>query len=267
MAETFGTDDPIPPPPMSRPNAGLLAWAIFGLAVAGLLAYGFVASRGPSLRSSAEGIVLEGTPGSVRTYGSIPAVLGGDTAGKINLSVLPSGPGVVGVGSLSDLRGEIAIVRGLRWLSYPAGNGMKLERTASSGESAAFLALADVSRWQEQRFDAAVPFERLAAELEQRAKNGGLDTARPFPLVIDGRLSAIELSVANGPAPSAALSSTVSSAEGSVVGFFAASGGERLLHPGQRLHLHVVLPGVQQVGHLDSVRIEPGALLRLPATR
>jgi hypothetical protein len=262
---------------MSRPNAGLVGWSLFGVAVAAVVAYGFLSSRGPSLRVTAPAFVLERTPGSIRTYGSIPRLLEGDTGTKVSLSVLPSGSGVVAVGSLSGLRGEIAIVRGVRWLSYPEPeNRMTVEQTSSTQESAAFLVLADVALWQAQRLDEAVPFDRLASELEERATRAGIDTSRPFPLMIDGTFTGIELSVANGPALGAekptrtrlqetAVTASLPRADGTVVGFFGAQGGERLVHQGERTHLHIVLPSDNRVGHLDAVRVEAGALLRLPA--
>jgi alpha-acetolactate decarboxylase len=277
MAHAAHAGDPIPRPPMSRPNFGLMGSALFALAVAALVAYGFMASRGPALRVTTPGVAVERTPGSIRTYGSIPALADGDTRGKISLSVLPSGSGVVAVGALSDLRGEIAIVRGVRWLSYPEGEGrMRVEETQRSQESAAFLAVADVALWQAQRLERAVPFEELAAELQARAKNAGIDPSRPFPLLIEGALTDVQLSVANGPAlgnerptpervRATAAKATVPRTEGTVVGFFDASGGERLVDFGQRLHLHVVLPAERKAGHVESVRIEAGSLLRLPA--
>jgi alpha-acetolactate decarboxylase len=276
MAHTIHSEDQIPTPPMARPNVGLMAWALFGIGSVSLLAYGFAVSRGPALRRTTPSVAIEHTPGSIRTYGSIPALMEGDTGAKVSLSVLPSGPGVIGIGSLSELRGEIAIVRGAKWLSYSLPDRrVTVENPSSSDQSAAFLVLADVARWQAQRFDEAVPFDRLATELERRATQAGLDASRPFPLLIEGTFSAVELNVVNGGAlgaekPTAerlretAVTSQVPRAKGTVVGIFAANGGERFVHPGQRLHLHVVLPDARQAGHLDSVRIEAGSLLRLP---
>lgn len=274
---TLPSEEPVSRPPMARPNVGLLGWATFGLAVLGLLAYGFLASRGPSLRVSAPAMVLQGTPGAVRTYGSVGQLWEGDVGGKVSLSVVPSGPGVVGLGSLSELRGEIVIVRGTRFLSYPESDGrVRVTQAASTEESAAFLALADVPRWQSQRFEQPVPFDRLATELEQRAARAGLDTTRTFPLLIEGKLGSVEVSVANGPALGSerptrervrdtAVRASTASAEGSVVGFFSGEGGERLVHVGERLHLHVVLPAAKLAGHLESARVEAGSSLRLPA--
>lgn len=276
MAHVARSPDDLPRPPLSRPNLGLVSWAIFGVFVAALLAYGFGHSRAPSLRFNTPGITLDGTPGSIRTYGSIPELLQGNTGSKVALSALPSGPGIIAVGSLAGLRGEIAIVRGVTWVSYAEpGNQTRVAKNPIHAEGAAFLALADVPRWQTERLDAAVPFERLPDVIQERAAQAGIDTTRPFPVMIDGTFSAIALNVANGAALGAekptqkrldetSIKTTLPSGEGTIVGFFAASGGERLLHAGKRMHLHIVLPAAQEVGHLDSAQIEPGAALRLP---
>jgi hypothetical protein len=228
------------------------------------------------LPSALEAEALEGTPGSIRAYGSLPGLFEGETDGKVSLEDVPPRPGIVGLGSLSDLRGEIAIVRGVTWLSYPGlGNRMTVESNPLRPESAGFLALAEVNRWQSDTLETAVPFDELAGVIEERARRGGIDPNRPFPLLIEGTFTALELNVVNGPAVSSgkptkerlrdtAVKVSLPRGEGSIVGF-AGRGGERLIHRGQRFHLHVVLPVAQQVGHLDSVRVEAGSLLRLPA--
>ncbi|HTQ02594.1 MAG TPA: acetolactate decarboxylase [Polyangiaceae bacterium] len=279
MAHAARSNDEIPRPPLARPNLGLVAWALFGVLVAAFLAYGFVHSRAPMLRFNSPGITLDGTPGSIHTYGSIPELLDGKLGPKVSLSSLPTGPGVVGIGSLSELRGEIAIVRGVTWLSYAEpGNHTTVERSPTSPESAAFLALADVPHWRTERLDAPIPFDRLPSELEQRAARAGLDASRPFPVLIDGTFSGIELDVANGPALGAAkpteerlhdtaVKFSSPSGAGSIVGFVAANEGERIVHAGQSMHLHIVLPAEKQVGHLDSATIEAGSTLSLPVPR
>jgi alpha-acetolactate decarboxylase len=227
--------------------------------------------------SPVEARAVERTPSGIRTYGSLPALLDGQTEAKVSLHEVPARPGVVGLGSLSDLRGEIAIVRGVTWLSYPAlGKRMSVESNPLKPEAAGFLAFAEVNRWQSETLETAIPFDQLAGVIEERARRAGIDPNLPFPLLIEGVFTAIDLNVANGPALGSekptkerlrdtAVKVKLPRADGSLVGFFAVSGGERFVHSGQRFHLHVVLPVAQQVGHLDSVQVEAGSVLRLPA--
>jgi alpha-acetolactate decarboxylase len=245
--------------------------------VGALLGYAVIRWHGLSLGLKSSGAVIEGTPGSVRTYGSLPELFAGKLGPKVSLATLPSGPGVVAVGSLTDLRGELTIVRGVTWRSYPeSGRGIRTSTEPGSGESAAFLALADVPRWQEQKLMAPVPFERLAAELEERARRAGIDTKMPFPVTIDGTFSEIHFNVENGAALSSApptearvretaVKGWAPAGEGTIVGFFAAKHGERFVHAGERMHLHIVLPALERAGHLDSATVEPESVLRFPA--
>jgi hypothetical protein len=264
--------------PLSRVKIGLLGWVIFALLFATALAVAFLRARGPVVSPRA-GVTAEQGPGGIRTYSSLPALSAGNTGPTLRLADVPQGPGVIGVGSLRGLRGEVAVVRGERWLSYALPDGStRAERYVGGDEAATFLAVADVPEWQTQTLESPIPFERLAAELEQRAARAGIDTAVPFPLLIDGHFSQIQLNVVNGPALGAdtptrerlakiALRSALPSGAGSIVGFFANRDGDRFVHPGERLHLHVVLPAAGHVGHLDSATIDPGSVLWLPARR
>ncbi len=275
MAHTVSSHE-IPRPPLARTHLGTVILALLALALVG---FGFLRARGPASGFGSSAVALVGTPGSVRTYGSLPELFAGNTEPKVTLSELPSGAGVVAVGSLSGLRGEIATVRGVTWLSLPApGGGIAIERAPTRKEGAAFVALADVESWQSESLAEPVAFADLATVIEERARRAGVDMSGAVPLLIDGSFANVELNVANGPAlggekptperlRETAIRSRFASAEGTIVGFFAASGGERLLHPGQRFHLHVVLPSARAVGHLDSAQLEPGARLHLPAAR
>jgi hypothetical protein len=275
MAHTARSHDDIPRPPMARPGIGLLGWAIFALLLAAGVAFGFLRARGPALHPVT--VMAEKGPGAIRTWSSLALLSAGNTGATVPLSDLPSGPGVIGVGSLSGLRGEVAIVRGVVWVAYAQPDGKtRSERYAGSGEAATFLALADVPTSQAQTFESAIPFDRLARELEQRAARAGLDPGAPFPVLIDGRFSDIQLNVVNGPAlgksqptdervAQTALRTSLPQGEGSIVGFFATHDGERFIHPGERVHLHVVLPATGHVGHLDRATIEAGSVLWLPA--
>jgi alpha-acetolactate decarboxylase len=264
--------------PLSRPRIGLVGWGIFALLLAVALAVAFIRARGPVVSPRVD-VPVEEAPGGIRSYSSLAALTAGSTGPTLPLAQVPQGSGVIGVGSLRGLRGEVAVVRGERWLSYALPDGStRAERHVGGDEAATFLAVADVPEWQTQTFESPIPFERLASELEQRAVRAGIEPAVPFPVLIDGRFSQIQLNVVNGPALGAdtptrerlakvALRAALPSGEGTIVGFFANRDGDRFIHPGERLHLHVVLPAAGHVGHLDSATIDPGSVLWLPARR
>lgn len=251
---------------------------VFGLVLltvfVAVFSYRFAGVQPPA--STPAATTIEGTAGPIAVYGSLPGLFEGETEAKLSLKELPPRPGIVGLGSLSDLRGEIAIVRGVTWLSYPGlGNRTTVKSNPLEPESAGFLAFAEVHRWQSETLEAAVDFDQLPGVIEDRARRAGIDATLPFPLLIEGSFTAIELNVVNGPALGSvrptkervrdtAVKIKQASGEGSIVGFFAAGGSERLIHPNQRFHLHIVLPLAPQVGHVDSVRVEAGSLLRLP---
>jgi len=295
MARTIRPYDEIQRPslsrlPRSRPDVSLIAWTLFGVIAGALIVSGLSSPRGRWLRQKVVSAAVAATSRPVQTqvavagtarplvetYGSIADLTAGRTEPRVFLAGLPAGPGVVAIGSLSGLRGEIAIVRGARWVSYPdSERGMTLKSGTNVPESAGFLALADVPRWRDQSFDGAVPFVRLASEIERRARAAGIDTTKPFPIIIDGSFSVIDLNVTNGAAlgseqPSetrlraTAVKASIPSAEGTIVGFFAAQGGAQIVPAGQSMHLHVVLPASALAGHLDSAQVEAGSVLRLP---
>jgi alpha-acetolactate decarboxylase len=277
MTHTTHSRHEIRHPVLSWPRSSIAGWLALGVLVGALVGYTVVRWHGLSLGLKSPGVVLQGTPGSVRTYGSLPELFAGKTGPQVSLSTLPSGPGVVAVGSLTELRGEITIVRGVTWRAYPAsGRGIRTSIEPASGESAAFLVLADVPRWQEQKLSAPVPFERLATELEERARRAGIDTTKPFPVTIDGTFSEVHFNVVNGAALGSdrptearvrdtAVKGWAPVGEGTIVGFFAAKQGGRFVHAGERLHLHIVLPQLERAGHLDSAQIEPESVVHFPA--
>jgi alpha-acetolactate decarboxylase len=202
-------------------------------------------------------------------------LLEGKLGAAVSLGTFAENPNLVGIGSLSGLRGEIAIMDGAIWVSYASGEGTQAERLERPTETAAFAATSEVRTWVALPLDDAVPYERIPEAIERAASRTNLDRARPFPVVIEGDFSELKFNVVDGSAltndePSrddmlrTAKKISVPRARGSLVGYYAEHDTPELIHPGQRIHLHVILPEAKQMGHLDAVSIDSGARLRLP---
>jgi alpha-acetolactate decarboxylase len=233
----------------------------------------------PSVKISSLKPLIAGASGAVvipiTLHNSLDGLTKGRLGAAVSLGAVSRGRALVGIGSLSGLRGEIAILDGAIWVSYPNGEGVRTERLEQRDELVAFLATPSVDVWISHELDHTVPYERIPAEVERAVAQTKLDRSRPFPIVIEGELSDLKFNVVDGSAltndhPSredmlrTAVKVDLPAARGSLVGYYFQHEQPALIHAGQHVHLHVVLPEANQMGHLDAVTIQRGARSRLP---
>jgi alpha-acetolactate decarboxylase len=212
------------------------------------------------------------------TYGRLSDLMQqGRTGPAVWLRKMSDDPSLVGIGALSGLRGEVAVVDGRVWLGYATGDTSSHGRELDGAdETAAFLAVASVPEWRSFTLEARVLDAGLDRMLEALARDAGLDARRPLPVVIAGRFQNLGFHVADGRgmAPGEPISekdllaaSSKGAAEdtqGTLVGFFSTAAHPAILHPGARHHLHVILPEKPEIGHVDHVDLGAGATVRLP---
>ena len=219
---------------------------------------------------------------AVVQFGEMRAVMReGQTEARSGVVEAVARDHAVGVGAMEGLAGEITIVDGEVWVSRAAGpDGTELRTTGPgpvAGDRASLLTLAHVERWQGVPIDAAAEGAELESVIERAAGEHGVDTSRPFPFMLVGRASGLDMHVINGYCPAAVDPATVGaqpwrwSGRGPVdvvvVGFFARDSGGVMTHHGTAVHAHGVVTedGETITGHLDRIAAAPGMILRLPA--
>lgn len=221
------------------------------------------------------------TPPEVETYGTIRALTEKrDLAPKITLGELQKSSNVYGLGSLSDLRGEITLLDSVAWLAYPpeAGAAPRVVSSLQSSETAAFLAVSHVppAAWHAVGLERALTSDQLQATIEKllppaRKKKG----ARPFPFRVEGHFQNVTVAIVDGRLlpPGAKGEAALEKAnvlqafrdvDGTLVGFYSPKEGAPFNHAHQRLHVHVVIPHNQATGHAQSFVIAPGASVLFP---
>jgi acetolactate decarboxylase len=215
---------------------------------------------------------------NVRTYGSLkPTIEDRMLDSVVSLAQLRGDKALVGFGLLSALRGEVVVVNGEAWLSYPKTDGtLRSEKAGAHDETLAFLVAATVPAWQDVPLAEDVKFDDLADTVERLAKSSQLDTERPIPFVVEGALLNLNYSVVNGGAFAAegkvsreALKAAspkvkLASAQGTLVGFFSREEHPEFLEPDTNVHVHVVVDSRSEAGHVDSVDLPRGTALRFP---
>ena len=178
-------------------------------------------------------------PSAVKTYGTMrQLVREHDAAPKVVLTEVLRRPHAHGLGSISGLRGEITILDGTAWLSYPpaaAGGAPRVVASKSSREQAGFLVATHVAPAQWQRIIVAPAmssdnFEATIAKLVAQHDLTGTEVA----FRVDGKFTSLTLAIVDGrKLPSGARSAdemqqanhlrTETNVDATLVGFFAAA--------------------------------------------
>lgn len=215
--------------------------------------------------------------GEVRTYGALHAIFHeSQTGAMVRVAEVLVEPHVYAVGALADLAGEVTIVDGKVYLSYPDGDGTRTESPSPTDTSATLLVTAAVSSWHSVTTDRSIRFEELDAEIARHAVAAGLRTDRRFPFLVEGEVEGLEWHVIDGRRLEAGESShhdhlaagimtRRDRTKATLVGFYSERDQGVFTHMGSNTHLHCVLDAPLASGHVDQVTIPAGATLKFPA--
>lgn len=201
---------------------------------------------------------------------------------RIALADAVSQPHAYGVGALEQLGGEITILDGEVWIGRVEGGELHVsgpKPPPPPGAGAALLVLTHVDKWTQATLPAAAD-SSMESAVERLARQQGVDTARPFPFVIEGKLTELTMHVVNGACPMSGGSSEVGPQapwrftlkrpeQGRIIGFFAPGSEGQITHHGTSVHAHALLEvgGRRLTGHVESMALATGAIVRVPASR
>jgi hypothetical protein len=221
----------------------------------------------------------------VQQYGKMHDILGGGAAKAaplVSLSEVLDRPGACGVGALAGLAGEVTIIDGDAWVSQVDGDGLRVEGPLddASAHQAAMLTVAHVDEWQSVSVPEALAGDELEAFIGRSAGNAGLDATRPFPFVIEGAATDLQLHVICGACPMKP-GGRIGDDEAPwrrgfdgptqtrIVGFYAPDSVGNLTHPGTAIHAHALLTldGRLITGHVERLGMDTNAVLKIPVVR
>lgn len=223
-------------------------------------------------------------PVKVRQYGEMSEVLGGGAATaypRVELAEPLHTPHAYAVGALPRLEGEITVLDGRAWIARPdKGHGLRVDGpSVAPAESAAMLTVAHVERWDDYPIDHRLAGDSLEEFIAERARLRGIDLRRPFPFLIEGEVTDLQVHVLNGACPMRPGVRLAANQQPwrfqletpvrvTVVGFYAADSVGRMTHPGTSIHGHALFDadGTTVTGHVEHIAVAPGAILKLPNT-
>jgi acetolactate decarboxylase len=215
--------------------------------------------------------------GAVEVHGALRAMLHeGQTGPMVSLdSILPD-TSLVALGALANLAGEITVVDGEVYLSYPEGTeGTRTEVARETNAGAALLVTAGVPSWQSLRIEHAIRFEELDDRIASLAVSAGIEAKR-FPFLLVGDFEDLQWHVVDGTRLnagetthqdhlSASVQSQRSRASATLVGFYSDRDQGVFTHMGSKTHIHCVVAEPVSAGHVDHVTVPAGTTVKFPA--
>ncbi|MCB9853467.1 MAG: acetolactate decarboxylase [Phycisphaerales bacterium] len=220
----------------------------------------------------------------VTQYGQMHKVLSGgagNAKGIVGVDNLLKRPNAIGVGALAGLEGEITISDGKAWIARPDGQGLRIEvATAAANEQASMMTVSYVDAWRDVPIDRDLAGEALESFIGEQAAASGIDTGRPFPFMLAGSASDLQLHVIHGACPMRPGGRLTPDEQPwrltidrltpcRVVGFYAQDSVGKLTHPGTSIHAHALLSesGREITGHIERIAMARGGVLKLPMVR
>ena len=217
-------------------------------------------------------------PEGVQVFGALRAMFHeGRTAEVVNLGSLLPNEDLYAVGALAGLRGEVTIIRGEAFLSYPDGTrSIRTEARTSTTEGATLLVAGQVSDWVPVSTDRDIGFEDLDQRIAALAASAGLDPGEPFPFVVEGEVRDLRWHVIDGSRLSAggrshqdhmqaSVRTSTASCRATLVGFYSEEHQGVFTHMGSKTHVHCVVAEPLSAGHVDHVVIPAGTTVLFPA--
>jgi acetolactate decarboxylase len=215
--------------------------------------------------------------GEVRVHGALRAMFHeGQTGAMVTLDTLLPNPDLYAVGALADLSGEVTVVGGKAYLSYPQeADATRTETPLRTNAAATLLVSSEVPDWRGVVTDRAIRFEELDQEIAKIAAAAGMNLDERFPFLMEGNVVDLQWHVIDGRRLTAggashqdhlAAAAKVRLDRGwaTLVGFYSETDQGIFTHMGSKTHIHCALDEPVSTGHVDHVTIPVGTTIKFP---
>lgn len=217
--------------------------------------------------------------GIVRQVGSMREVMkGGKTEGRIKLGELLPAEGLIAVGAVEGLAGEITVADGsYRVTGVTDGMARTRAQETALSTSATLLTAAHVASWNTQTVLA--DGRDLEAVVRDAASASGINFDDPFAFIVEPAFADLAIHVINGYCPVGQDPERVGTepwrwegtdVEGTkLVGFYALGKAGEMTHHGTSIHAHAILTIDDQVvsAHVDKASLTGELAIRFPTDR
>jgi acetolactate decarboxylase len=179
------------------------------------------------------------------------------------------------VGALAELSGEVTVLGGKVYLSFPEGESVRTETPASTDAAATLLVASRVPSWRSVTTDRPIRCDQLDDEIARLAVSAGQSLDERLPFLMEGTVEDLHWHVIDGRRltggenshqdhRAAAVNGRLERGSARLVGFYSESDQGVFTHLGSKTHIHCVIGDPLVTGHLDHVVLPAGSTVKFP---
>lgn len=196
-----------------------------------------------------------------------------DFSAKIDLDTLQNLPGLMALGPIEHLKGEVTIFDGRIYTATMQSDSVVFRR--DSAVKAIFLAYGTAENYQTVEIDDPLNgLKDIEKFIHEKSEEHNLDLEKSFPFYIEANVHEMEYHImfkegeemhGHDQHKKAKRKFMLNNSKLKIVGVKANSNEEGIYtHKGSRTHLHFVNEQTLASGHVDDVQIKKGSKLFLP---
>lgn len=216
-------------------------------------------------------------PNELEVHGALRAMFHqGQTGTMVTLDTLTPNPNLYAVGALTELSGEITIIGGDTYLSYPEADGTaRCEMSKESDAGATLLVSTEVEKWVSIATPHAIAWKDFDHAITKLAAAASLDLEGRFPFMLEGEFEDLQWHVIDGTRLASGGTSHEDHLAASVqeqrdrvhaklIGFYSPRDKAIFTHHDSTTHVHCVIESPLATGHVDHMIVPAGTLVSFP---
>lgn len=204
--------------------------------------------------------------------GALRTMMSGDISRTIELDTLSQKKHLYALGAFEGLQGEVQIFDGVSQSSRVKDSMVVIENEIEG--SASLLVYTQVEKWVENSSFFFASKTDLDSLLMNEAKKVGLDIEKPFPFILEGKVTELQWHVINwNPKDSvhthkkhqeSGLNGIVKNENVRILGFYSNKHKAIFTHHSSNVHMHFTSKDQSLAGHVDNLEITDSITLKLP---
>ena len=208
----------------------------------------------------------------VNYTGALKTMMSGNLKATVSLDSLSKKKNFYALGAVENLKGEIQIFNSKPTNSFVLDSSLLIDE--SFNLKAALLVYAEVEEWKSYSIEKVTNKKDLESAIFKMAKTNGIDTEKPFPFLLEGKIESLDWHVINWKDgdtihnhqkhKESGLNGSLNNTEVQIIGFHSTKHKAVFTHHTTNIHMHFKTNDSNIAGHIDDLKLAKTITLKLP---